>query len=94
MIILRAFSKLFRLILAAILTMFVWAFDILGKVLSFAGAFAVWIFIICIITVCICGLWSSLPLLLGIIGVCVAVFFGLAMLSGGIASLRDRLLSL
>ncbi len=94
MIIFRVLGKMIRLILAGILTVFVWAFDILGKVLSFAGAFAVWIFIICIITVCICGLWSSLPLLLGIIGACVVAFFGLAILSGGIASLRDRLLSL
>ena len=45
MIILRVFGKMIRLILAGILTVFVWAFDILGKVLSFAGAFAVWIFL-------------------------------------------------
>lgn len=94
MIILRVFGKLIRFILAGILTVFIWAFDIFGRILSFAGAFAVWIFAICIITICICVRWSSLPLLLGIIGACVIVFFGLAMLSGGIASLRDRLLSL
>ncbi len=94
MIILRALGKMLRLILIGILTVFVWAFDILGKLLSFPGAFAFWIFVICIITVCICGRWSSLPLLLGIIGTCVVAFFGLAALSGGIVSFRDRLLSL
>lgn len=38
------------------------------------------------------GLWSTLPLLLGLFAVCVAFFYGTAYLLGGIMFLRNKLL--
>ena len=65
--------------------------DILDFI-SFAGVFVIFLFAICFIAIVAGGLWSTLPLLLGLFAVCVAFFFGTAYLSGGVLLLRNKLL--
>ncbi len=92
MIILRALSKLIRLIFAGILSLVIFAFELLGRLISFVGVFVILLFAICLIVIVVSGLWSTLPLLVGLFAVCVAFFFGTAYLSGGIIRLRNILL--
>ena len=92
MIILRVLGKLIRLIFAGILSLVVLAFEVLGRLISFAGVFVIFLFAICLIVIVAGGLWSTLPLLIGLFAVCVAFFYGTAYLSGGIMLLRNKLL--
>lgn len=88
----RLIGKLFAYLLAGILTLVVWAFEILGRVLSFIGVFVILLFIICLIVIVASGLWQSLPIVIGLFAICSVIFFGSAIISGEIRHLRNMLL--
>ncbi len=89
----RYIGKLFAYLLAGILTLVVWAFEILGRVLSFIGVFVILLFIICLIIIVVSGLWQSLPIVIGLFAVCCVVFIGSAIVSGKIKCLIRRLMN-
>ena len=88
----RYIGKLFAYLLAGILTLVVWAFEILGRVLSFIGVFVILLFVICLIVIVVSGLWQSLPIVIGLFAVCCVIFFGSAIVSGEILYIRNKLL--
>ncbi len=89
----RLIGKLFAYLLAGILTLVVWAFEIFGRVLSFIGVFVILLFVICLIVIVVSGLWQSLPIVIGLFAACCVIFFGSAVISGEIIHLRNWLLS-
>ena len=88
----RFIGKFFAYLLAGILTLLVWAFEIFGRVLSFIGVFVILLFIICLIVIVASGLWRSLPIIIGLFTVCCLIFYGSAIISGEILHLRNLLL--
>ena len=88
----RLIGKMFALLLAGVLTLVVWAFNILGWILSFVGVFALLLFGISLIVIVFRGLWHTLPILIALFAACCLVFFGSAFISGEILHLRNRLL--
>ena len=89
----RFIRKLFAYLLAGILTLVVWAFEILGIVLSFIGVFVILLFVICLIVIAVSGLLDSLPTVICLLAVCYVIFGGTAYLSGVIRYLRDKLIN-
>ena len=89
----RLIGKLFAYLLAGILTLGVWAFEIFGRVLSFIGVFVILLFVICLIVIVVSRLWQSLPIVIGLFATCCVIFFGSAVISGEIIHLRNWLLS-
>ncbi len=92
MFLVRGIGRIMAYLLAGIMTLVLWTFDFVGRVLSFAGVFVILFFLISLVAIALTGSWGILPIALGLMGACVIIFFGTAYAAGIIQRFRNRLL--